>query len=127
MKRLTLLLILLTTLIVASCQPAPEQYYVRYEMNYPFYNKDRDVNLRYIVKTETDAETIMGSQHITKTIGPVSKGFRCHVEMMYGDPLYSTLMILVAEEGGDYVVCAIGSNKIDYRVGDPHKQYRGDI
>jgi len=127
MKRLSLFLILLTALVVAACESFSGQYYVRYDMTYPFYNKDKDVNLRYIVKTEKLAETIKGDKKVSRLIGPVSKGFRCHLEMMYGDPLYSTLMISVAEDGGDFVVCAIGSEKIDYRVGDPHKQYRGDI
>jgi len=127
MKKLSLFLILLTALVVSACESFPGEYYVRYDITYPFYNKDRDINLRYTIRTESDLETIKGSQKVTRTIGPVSKGFRAHVEMLYGDPIYSTIMVSVAEGEGSFVVCAIGSEKVDYRVGDPHKQYRGDI
>ena len=122
MKKLSILLIGLVTMIMVSCSKdnddytqINDRYYVRYDVTLSSsYIGTMTVN----VNTEKGAQTFQTSSKIfSETFGPVDKGFKASVSAshdLYYGVLYSSIYVCKGDE--PFALKATGASSAEYTI-----------
>lgn len=115
MKKIILLALVLSTLMMVSCTKEKANYYVKYEVT--AYGTNHYGTMTLNVNTENGPQTITTSSKVfSETFGPVSKGFEASVSASASFPTYMTTSLYVSRGEEPFVLKATGTSSAEYVI-----------